>query len=114
MLPPVEVPPPVLVLVGTPPPVLPLPTVVVTIPPAGGPAVDVGEVLVMHELLGPAETTNWTLPPVPKPRWSPATSRTVVPARRAGVQLKPTPALPGALVSVPTGTENDSPPGMTP
>jgi len=84
-------------------------------PPAGEPAVDEGEVLVKHELFGyiPCETVYSPLPPVPRPRLSPATTMSVVPSRTEGIQLNPVPSL-DTWVIWPWGIEKDCPPGMTP
>jgi hypothetical protein len=84
-------------------------------PPAGGPAVDEGEVFEIQELFGfrPAETLKRSLPPVPRPRSSPETTMRVEPVRTVGTHWNPVP-ISVVLVMVPSGIENDSPPGMTP
>jgi len=61
----------------------------------------------------PALTVNSTEPAEPAPRLSPPTTKSVVPARTEGVQVKPVPWL-GISLRVDKGTVKDWPPGITP
>ena len=61
-------------------------------PPAGLPAVDEGESLFRQDVFELDETMYVTLPPAPRPLSSPAPTKSVVPPRIDGVQLKPVPS----------------------
>ena len=91
-------------------------TVLVAIPPAGFPAVELG-LLFDRQLSSssPSAITYVTEPPVPLPRASPPTSRNVVPAARFGSHENPMPIMPvGNVVIAPSGRTYDCPPGMRP
>ena len=81
--------------------------------PAGVPPVELGDELSrqLESCDGLLPIAALTLPPVPRPRESPATRRIVVPARTLGVHANPV-VLSGALPGLTTSMGDVCPPGI--